>query len=195
LGDRIEIAGVRGDVVDIRMFQHSLMEIGNWIDADDRTGRVLHVPNSLAMSATVANYTKGWFVHIWDELSVIITYESNLEDARRMLKNIVDCSAGESVPTAERGATAHYLVMDASVRATVFVAVKDYGIQLTARYICDPRKRRGTKQIIWEGVLRAFASRDDIAFAYPTQRFYDNVAEGKAGVRPPSPRKTRTVIE
>ena len=55
---------------------------------------------------------------------------------------------------------------------------------LTIRYLCEPRRRRGTEQEIWEDILDAFAKHDDIDFAYPTQRFYDNSAEGKPGTRP-----------
>jgi len=44
VGDRIELGGVKGDVIDIRFFQTSLLEIGNWVDADQSTGRIVHIP-------------------------------------------------------------------------------------------------------------------------------------------------------
>jgi small-conductance mechanosensitive channel len=184
LGDRIEIDGVRGDVVDIGLLHHSLMEIGNWIAGDERTGRVLHVPNARVLSSIVANYTKGWFQHIWDELAVTITFESNWKEARRLLQGIVGASAAEATQAAELrpGATA-YLVMDASTQPSVSLAVKDNGIQLTARYVCDPRKRGVMRQQIWEAVLEAFAQRDDIDFAYPTQRVVESAAEDKAALQ------------
>ena len=39
VGDRIEIGEIAGDVIDIRIFQFSLVEIGNWVDAEQSTGR------------------------------------------------------------------------------------------------------------------------------------------------------------
>jgi small-conductance mechanosensitive channel len=45
VGDRIQIGDIRGDVIDMRIFQFSLLEIGNWVNADQSTGRVIHVPN------------------------------------------------------------------------------------------------------------------------------------------------------
>jgi small-conductance mechanosensitive channel len=186
IGDRIEIDGARGDVVDIRMFQHSLMEIGNWIEGDERTGRLLHIPNARVLSTVIANYTKGWFEHIWDELSVLVTFESNWEEARRLLHGIVDACAPaspEGIPL-QTAATA-ILVMDASTQSSVSIAIKDHGIQLRVRYVCDPRKRGAVRQKIWEAMLRAFAKRNDIEFAYPTRRQYDRNVEGKAA-RPPS---------
>ena len=66
----------------------------------------------------------------------------------------------------------------------VYTTVKDSGVMLTIRYLTDPRKRRGSEQELWENILDAFATHDDIDFAYPTQRFYANMTEGKPGTRP-----------
>ena len=63
---------------------------------------------------------------------------------------------------------------------TVYTTVRDCGVLLSIRYLCNARQRRGTEQVLWEAILRAFAPRTDIDFAYPTQRFYDNIREGKA---------------
>ncbi|PLX18447.1 MAG: mechanosensitive ion channel protein MscS, partial [Marinilabiliales bacterium] len=51
---------------------------------------------------------------------------------------------------------------------------------LTIRYVCEPRKKRSSEQTIWEKILIEFAKCSDIDFAYPTQRFYNNLAEGKS---------------
>ena len=66
----------------------------------------------------------------------------------------------------------------------------DIGVTLTLRFLVDPRRRRSAEAAIWEDILDAFAAADDVDFAYPTQRFYDNAAEGKPGARatPPAPR-------
>lgn len=57
VGDRIQIAGFAGDVVDIRIFEFTLLEIGNWVDADQSTGRVVHIPNQKLLTEPIANYT------------------------------------------------------------------------------------------------------------------------------------------
>jgi hypothetical protein len=74
----------------------------------------------------------------------------------------------------------------------VYTSVADSGVVLTLRYLCEPRKRRGTEQAVWEDILRALAAADDIDFAYPTQRFYDNRGEGKPGTGGPSTETPRT---
>ena len=69
----------------------------------------------------------------------------------------------------------------------VWTSVVDIGVNLTIRYVCEPRKRRSSSMVIWEDILRAFAVEEDIDFAYPTTRFYNNVVEGKAGARAAPP--------
>ncbi len=58
----------------------------------------------------------------------------------------------------------------------VYTSVDNSGVQLSIRYLCEPRKRRTTIQEIWETILIEFAKHDDIELAYPTQRVVlDNV--------------------
>ena len=59
VGDRIEIGEIAGDVIDIRIFQFSMVEIGHWVDADQSTGRIVHVPNSKVLREPLANYHIG----------------------------------------------------------------------------------------------------------------------------------------
>ena len=65
----------------------------------------------------------------------------------------------------------------------VYTSVKDSGVLLTIRYVCNPRRRRGSEQEIWEDILHAFGKCEDIDFAYPTQRYYLNHLEGKEEAR------------
>ena len=75
------------------------------------------------------------------------------------------------------------MIFYSKLTPTVYTSVRDCGVLLTARFLCAPRQRRGTQQAIWEDILDEFAKCPDIDFAYPTQRFYNNVLEGKAEAR------------
>jgi len=181
IGDRIQIGEYRGDVIDIRLFKFTLMEIGNWVDADQSTGRVIHLPNLLILTESLANYSKG-FEYIWDEIPVLITFESNWEKAKQILLEIA--REGTEVVTDEarqkiQRATRRFMIYYSKLTPTVYTSVRDSGVLLTLRYLCAPRKRRGQEQVIWERILKAFGHEPDIDFAYPTTRFYDNRIEGK----------------
>ena len=189
VGDRVQIGEVAGDVVDLRLFQFSLLEIGNWIDADQSTGRIIHVPNGAVFTEPLFNYTGG-FSYIWNELRVAITFESDWRKAKRLLLEIVERNADAPDEEARRrmiDAGRRYLIVYSNLTPIVYTAVGDNGVVLTMRYLCDPRRRRGSSHAIWEDVLEAFGAEDDITFAYPTTRFFDDAAEGKAGTRPRLP--------
>lgn len=182
-GDRIEIAGVSGDVVELRIFKFSLMEIGNWVDADQSTGRVIHVPNHKIFTENIANYTAD-FPFIWNELPVRISLESNWRKAKQLLQSIAgrhSATISDQDRQKLRRDDRSYLITYRILTPTVYTDVKDFGIMLTIRYLTDPRTRRSTEQQIWENVLTEFAQHDDIFFAYPTIRYYDRGREGNSG--------------
>jgi small-conductance mechanosensitive channel len=186
VGDRIQIGNQAGDVIDIRIFQFTLMEIGNWVDADQSTGRVIHIPNGKIFTEPQANYHKG-FQYIWNEIPVLVTFESNWEKAKAILQEIGVKNAEHLSPHAEeriREASRKLMIFYTKLSPTVYTTVKDCGVLLTIRYICEPRRRRDSQQAIWEEILKEFARCDDIDFAYPTQRFFNNVLEGKAETKP-----------
>lgn len=187
VGDRIQIGDHSGDVIDIRIFQFTIIEIGNWVDADQSTGRILHVPNSKIFLEVLANYTIG-FSYIWHEIGIMVTFESNWKVAKKILTKIVnEKSEHISKPAAKKikDASKKYMIFYKNLTPIVYTTVKDSGVMLTMRFLCDPRQRRGYEESIWEEVLREFNKNDDIDFAYPTQRFYNNASEGKPGTKPP----------
>lgn len=173
-GDRIEIDKTAGDVIDIRLFQFSLIEIGQWVDADQSTGRVVHIPNSKVLNSRIANYTAG-FAFIWNEIPVVITFESNWEMAKEILLQIANEHTGEFSKTARdkiRRAARKYLIYYGKLTPIVYTTVKESGVLLTIRYLTAPQQRRTTEAIIWEDILKRFRQEDEIEFAYPTRRLY-----------------------
>jgi small-conductance mechanosensitive channel len=190
VGDRIQIGDHAGDVIDLRIFQFTLMEIGNWVNADQSTGRVIHIPNGKIFTEIQANYSKG-FQYIWNEIPVLITFESNWKAAKKTLLRIAKKHAEHLSESAERRvkrAARKFLIYYTKLTPTVYTSVRDSGVLLTIRYLTEPRERRGSEQDMWEDILKAFARRSDIDFAYPTQRFYNNLTEGKDKKEPPRDR-------
>ena len=76
MGDRIQIKSVEGDILDIGFFEFTLLEIKNWVEADQSTGRIIHIPNGLVFNNPVMNYNQA-MDFIWHEVPFRITFESN----------------------------------------------------------------------------------------------------------------------
>jgi len=181
IGDRVQIGDITGDVIDIRLFQFSVMEIGNWVDADQSTGRIVHIPNGLVFSKWQANYTAG-FEYIWNEIAVLLTFESDWKKAKQILTEVLDKHAlnlSKETQKQIKEASKKFMIIYKTLTPIVYTSVKDSGVMLTMRYLCHVKQRRGTEQTIWEEVLERFAEHKDIDFAYPTTRFYNNKMEGK----------------
>ncbi|MEA3460325.1 MAG: mechanosensitive ion channel [Bacteroidota bacterium] len=179
LGDRIQIGEHAGDVIDIRLFQFTLMEIRNWVNADQSTGRIIHIPNGTVFTKTQANYSTG-FNYIWNEMTVLVTFESNWKLAKEILLKIIRDHSEDLSEDAKQKiieASKKYMIFYRYLTPIVYTSLEPSGVLLSMRYICDPRKRRGTEHNIWEDVLKEFAQQKEIEFAYPTQRFYTRPAE------------------
>ncbi len=186
VGDRVEIAGHKGDVIDQRLFQFTLNEIGVWVHADQSTGRIIHIPNGRVFTDPVANYDKG-FKYIWNEVPVVVTFESNWKKAKEILTAIAFKHAEHLTAEAERDlltASRQYLINYRKLTPIVYTSVVDSGVRLTIRYLIEPRKRRGTEHAIWEEILTEFAKCPNVDLAYHTVRSFRTTDEGKVAMRP-----------
>jgi len=176
LGDRIQVGDVKGDVIDIRIFKFTVLEIGNWVHADQSTGRVVHVPNHKVFADSLANYTSD-FEFIWNEIAVLITFESDWKAAKKILQEIADKHLQDFVQDAEeqvKRASKSYLIHYRYLTPIVYTDVKDSGVNLTIRHLTNPRTRRKVGQAIWEDILDRFGENENIELAYPTMRITDH---------------------
>lgn len=185
VGDRIQIGNDKGDVIDIRFFKFTILEIGNWVHADQSTGRVIHIPNHFIFRESIVNYTSD-FDFIWNEIAVVVTFESDWKKAKSILEKVVQSHMENFVNDAEeqiRKATKSYLIRYKNLTPIVYTEVVDVGVKLTIRHLSHARKRRGLTQLIWEDILDQLAGENTIDFAYQTLRIYQNQLEGKPELR------------
>ena len=184
----MEIGSVKGDIIDIRIFKFTVLEIGNWVHADQSTGRVVHMPNHKIFTEPLANYTSD-FEFIWNELEVLITFESDWRKAKENLQEIADKHMEDFVEHAERQvrrANKSYLVHYEYLTPIVYTDVRESGVNLTIRHLCNPRRRRTTGQAMWEDILEFVNSTDDVDLAYPTMRLLNDHTSIPPSMKKPS---------
>jgi small-conductance mechanosensitive channel len=170
VGDRIEINKMGGDVIDIGFFYTRLMEIGNWVKADQVTGRITQFSNSIIFGTPVFNYTQN-FSYIWDEIVIAITYDSNFDAATKILLDAADQYTREFLKTAESEIEKmrhSFVVPGFELKPSVFTNVTDNYVELTLRYIVDPKKRRAAKSFIFDRTLACLKKHDDITMGSTT---------------------------
>lgn len=179
VGDRVQIGEHSGDVIDINFFKFTLMEIGHWGDGEQASGRIIHIPNGKVFIDILANYSKG-FKYIWNEVPVLLTFESDWKKAKKILEKISNKHTANISKVAAKNfkeVSKLYMVYQPDFDPQIYTKVEASGVLLTIRYLCNPRKRRVTSQFIWEDILNEFEKDINIDFAYPTTRFFDTKTE------------------
>ncbi|MBP2030404.1 small-conductance mechanosensitive channel [Methanohalophilus levihalophilus] len=163
-GDRIEVDDVIGDVLDIRSFSTSIMEIEEWVDGDQYTGRIVQLPNSFVLSGKVKNYTKD-FSFIWDEVQIMLIYGSNWKKAEEIallvaketLHGFEESSKEELLSMGEK-----YFITTYDVETKLYMKIRDNWIDMRLRYVVDPRQRRKIRNKLTQQLLKAFEQEEDI---------------------------------
>ncbi len=171
-GDRVQLGEHSGDVIDLNLFNFTVMEIGNWVDADENTGRIIHIPNGKIFTEILANYGKG-FEYIFHEIPILITFESDWKKAKEILQKIAKDFGETLTEDAQKKveqASKKFLIQEQNLEPEVYTKVAESGVLLTMRYLCMPSHRRTTEQEIWENILVDFSKENDIELAYPTIR-------------------------
>lgn len=157
-GDRIQLGGTKGDVIDIGILRTTLMELGEWVKADLYTGRIVRIANSFVFKEPVFNYS-GDFPFLWDEITVPVTYASDHRLAREILEKIIHRVIEEYSAFAKRAwkdIVKKYMVEEAMIDPAVTLVCTDNWIEFTVRYITDFKLRRSTKNRLFSLILDEF---------------------------------------
>ncbi len=173
-GDRIKIGSVTGDVIDIGILRTTIAEIGDWVEADQSTGRLISMPNSIVLGKEILNYTQG-YDFIWDELRVLITFESDWQRAEEIVNEIAlkDFEEKkEQVQERLKDVKRDYLLRYNYITPKIYINIKDSGVELALRYLVRARRRRTLEDFFVREILLHFKKEKEIDFAYPTMRFY-----------------------
>ena len=170
IGDRVRMGNVVGDVLDVGLLRTTVMEIGEWVKADQYTGRVVSVANRLVFSDPVFNYTQHW-PYLWDEIMIPITYGSDWRGAGEiMLKHGQEYSSHlQAQAQARLGDMMKRLpVHETPVEPLLYVVMTDNWIELTLRYVVEPRRRREVTGQLHHELLRRFEAEENVTVASAT---------------------------
>lgn len=149
-GDRIEINGIKGDVIDIDSIYTTMMEIGEWISSDNYTGRIVKLSNAFVFKGPVYNYSQD-FPFLWDEFNLPIRYGSDIELAKSIVITVAQENLSEYVKDSVqewKSIVDKYYVEDAQVDPSLAITLTDNWVQFNLRYIVDYKKRRMTKNLL-----------------------------------------------
>ncbi|WP_051238739.1 mechanosensitive ion channel family protein [Gaetbulibacter saemankumensis] len=153
-GDRIEINGIKGDVIDVDSIYTTMMEIGQWVSSDNYSGRIVKLSNAFVFKGPVYNYSQD-FPFVWDEFNLPIRYGSDIEMAKSIVISVAQEYLSEYVKASIsdwKDVVEKYYIEDAQVDPALAITMTDNWIQFNLRYIVDYKKRRITKHLLNEEI-------------------------------------------
>ncbi len=170
-GDRVQLGGITGDVIDISILRTTLMECGDWVKADLYNGRIVRIANSFVFKEPVYNYSAD-FAFVWDEITVPVRYGSEHRLAREILEKIALEVSSEYIASAKQQwdkMTNKYLLEDARIEPMITLATNDNWMEFTVRYVVSYKKRRIKKDQLFTRILDEFENTNGrVTFASTT---------------------------
>lgn len=154
-GDRVQVGGIKGDVIDIGVLRTTVMEVGQWVNGDLYNGRIVRIANSFVFKEPVFNYSAD-FPFLWDEITLPVRYGSDWKSAKTMLVGVAEEVCAEFAARSKEAwntAVRKYRLEDAPVEPMVTMTANDNWLQFTLRYVVDYRKRRAVKDQLFTRIL------------------------------------------
>ncbi len=170
-GDRVQLGGIKGDVMDIGVLRTTIMETGQWVDGDLYNGRIVLIANSFVFKEPVFNYS-GDFPFLWDEIKIPVQYGSNYELSQKIiLKSGMDVAGDLSDRSRAKWRILQnkYRLEDAQTEPMVSIIANDNWVEFTLRYVVSYKRRRLTKTELFMRILKEVdATNGEVKFASAT---------------------------
>jgi small-conductance mechanosensitive channel len=153
--DRVQLGGIKGDVIDIGVLRTTVMELDQWVNGDLYNGRVVRIANSFVFKEPVFNYSAD-FPFLWDEIVLPVKYGSDYRLAREILERVASQTVGDYVPHAMsswREMVEKYMIEDARIDPMVTMVANDNWMEFTLCYVVEFKQRRATKDKLITRIL------------------------------------------
>ena len=166
VGDRIQIKGFRGDVVEISYLDTSILECsGDYLVNDRRSGRVVRFPNSLILREEIINYSGPEVPFIWNETAIQVAYTSDLQFVEECLLEATNKDFQERYPNLSKQKQAQW-------KPAVYFRINTYAwMEAVISYPVEPEDTTGFRNRILRSALPMLnASPDKVQFPEGTLR-------------------------
>jgi small-conductance mechanosensitive channel len=174
VGDRVAIEGSKGDVVEVDFLVTTLWEInGELVSSNQPSGRVITLPNSVVLSSHVYNYSYREFPYVWNELSIQVAYETDLEFAQELMVEEADDYLGDEMQEAigryRKRLDETPVELEVGDRPTVNIQQEQSWVELRLRYLVHPRRGTRVRNALYERILERMNDHPD-RVAFPVSR-------------------------
>jgi small-conductance mechanosensitive channel len=180
VGDRIQMGGVRGDVIGLTFMQTRIMEMGesprekdddkSWVRSRQFTGRIVTVTNDKVFDCPVYNYTHE-FAYIWDEISIPVAFHQDFAKAEQIILEAANAQArtAKRLGKEEVKRLEERFGIDAGeIDPRVFWRITEDWMELTVRFLGPDHGIRSIKDQMTRDIIASF-EKANIAIAATRQ--------------------------
>lgn len=170
IGDRLEVEGTRGDIIDIQLLRTTLLEINGWLGLDQPTGRVILLPNNFVFKSKVFNFTHG-HPFIWGKVDVTVTFSTPVASALLVFQRVLEEETREEFAEARRAGVLMqrlYGVEDANYQPKIYTRITESGVTLSLFFVAHYRHESATRNRINRRLVAELETHAHIRLAYNT---------------------------
>lgn len=163
VGDRIEIESInmdiRGDVIDITPFYTKIRKLTK---SDEKTGKLIHVPNELLILNSVTNYAKGTGF-IWDRINFNMVYDSDIKKLKEIILKTTEeiLSKYKKLETVEKRKFTDEKVPE---KPSVWIELQKESVMVGVSYLIEARNKLQARAEITEAIYEAIKKQPGISF-------------------------------
>ncbi len=155
VGDWVEIDGVGGEVIEVRLFSTTLLETGTLADRGLPTGRRITFMNGFAIRGKYFNFsTSGQWM--WDEISLTLPATGNVHELLDRVQKVVVAETEKNAELAEqewkRGAHGSSLSRF-SATAVENLRPSASGIEVLVRYVTRASERFEVRNRLYQKLI------------------------------------------
>lgn len=183
IGDRLEVEGIRGDIIDIQLLRTTLVEINGWLGLDQPTGRVILLPNNFVFKSKVFNFTHG-HPYIWGKIDLTVTFSTPIASALLLFQRVLEEETREEFEAARRAGAymqTRYGVEDANYQPRISTHIADSGITLSLIFVTHYRHVSATRNRINRRLVAELERHTHIRLAFSTMHIINEHAPSTDG--------------
>jgi small-conductance mechanosensitive channel len=158
IGDRIELLGVKGDVVDIGFMHFTLLEVSSDPTSGQSTNRLIHIPNHTVVINKI-HVALHEYDYVWDELYIFLKIDSKWEQVEFICNQILSTYLEKildrkSLEEKHKKLSKNYMVLLGKTTPIVYTLLEERKIVIALRYLTRVHEKRNNKAELSKMILK-----------------------------------------
>ncbi|MGE5455861.1 MAG: mechanosensitive ion channel family protein [Ignavibacteriales bacterium] len=161
--DRIEVDGIKGDIVSMNPLNFEVIEVGDRINGEQSSGIIVSFPNSYVLTMPLKNYMKE-FKYIWNEITIKVPITADVESIKKEIYEIVKTNeilkkVPKKMKSQMGGISLNYHIYFNNLEPIIYTKIIADHVELYTRYLVNPRKARYVEDSLWNQIILAYQNK------------------------------------